>query len=653
MNPASLADHYEGSPAPPAALGGETGLPRLLQEAFLGKSKSAVSTAPLPAEGTKGVASSLAGDDEPAEEQALRLRTGEDAINFFAQFGADSPIKFVHLVCPDRGVRNYRPYDLEVVSNPTDCGPEYFTMSNSGLVHVQPGCPSEFIPLGDWMRQSTLFNILRSIPFYRNYLPAKAFAAWRDSVRYKLFCRQRRKVMSKLFVARASFAGPLVELRRAMLEMESLKLLDVGPVKTFERAQFTAHQSSRRHDSAKALEACMERVGTIVQKVCGTVVGMARAIEGGDGSAGEGSSAITFEPVVKSKSLVAAKELAALRRQQHVRAVQEARMLGDFIILVDYMAVESLAALVLHSLQGFLAELMRPRKAGLFETTVQFTDDGTSFAPGCAEILESIQSATEAMIHTVSGVGRLRYLRSLSEHLSRSGRGEGEGPDIRAIIRDSSDFVTTVADVEEKLTDDFEEAADYVVTLESIRPIHEYDCNWDFDVYRAQQHSVSSLRTEMERVSGWINELEKMRARQPCGCLEVESRKLKQTLLPATEEKLESLKGLVRDLARVKCRDQLGQYKAHISSVSSRPAQLKDFAAYVESLEQLKSQEKALSRNTHVVEQMYVLMASYEVKAPSEDMVSRISSHWHDAVPQTPCVHTNFVYVRANAGPTR
>lgn len=45
------------------------------------------------------------------------------------------------------------------------------------------------------------------------------------------------------------------------------------------------------------------------------------------------------------------------------------------------------------------------------------------------------------------------------------------------------------------------------------------------------------------------------------------------------------------------------------------------FHSYVEQLETLKSQEKSIVRNTQVVEQMYALLAQYDVKAPSEDMV--------------------------------
>jgi hypothetical protein len=56
----------------------------------------------------------------------------QDAINFFAQYGSHTPIKFVHLVraLGDEAVV-YRPYDLIIV-NPRDTGHDYYTMSAAG-----------------------------------------------------------------------------------------------------------------------------------------------------------------------------------------------------------------------------------------------------------------------------------------------------------------------------------------------------------------------------------------------------------------------------------------------------------------------------------------------------------------------------------------
>ena len=61
--------------------------------------------------------------------------------------------------------------------------------------------------------------------------------------------------------------------------------------------------------------------------------------------------------------------------------------------------------------------------------------------------------------------------------------------------------------------------------------------------------------------------------------------------------------------------------QAKLAAVGARPTHLKEFASHVEMLEDTRAQEKNLLRNTAVVDQMYALLAYYEVKVPSEDMV--------------------------------
>lgn len=48
-----------------------------------------------------------------------------------------------------------------------DFGTQWLTMLShgllTGLVHIAPGESSEVIPLSEWLRFSTLFNVLRNI----------------------------------------------------------------------------------------------------------------------------------------------------------------------------------------------------------------------------------------------------------------------------------------------------------------------------------------------------------------------------------------------------------------------------------------------------------------------------------------------------------
>ncbi|ETP28225.1 hypothetical protein F442_22486 [Phytophthora nicotianae P10297] len=70
------------------------------------------------------------------------------------------------------------------------------------------------------------------------------------------------------------------------------------------------------------------------------------------------------------------------------------------------------------------------------------------------------------------------------------------------------------------------------------------------------------------------------------------------------------MKGLVKDLAHARCKTQLGEYKQRIQSLLQRPQHLKEFAGHVERVQSLKSKQKALAKNTNVVDELYRLLGT-------------------------------------------
>lgn len=94
----------------------------------------------------------LQSDADEVDRIMSTIHTGEDAINFFARFGSDTPLKFVNLFEVD-DPKEFRPYDLvigDLKENNLDC--EYYTMSPSGIVHVVPNYSSECVSLANWTR---------------------------------------------------------------------------------------------------------------------------------------------------------------------------------------------------------------------------------------------------------------------------------------------------------------------------------------------------------------------------------------------------------------------------------------------------------------------------------------------------------------------
>ena len=127
-----------------------------------------------------------------------------------------------------------------------------------------------------------LFNMLRSIRFYKYYLHSKCFNLWRSNVRYKLYCQQRKKISHGLFLAKESFCAPLLELKTHMLELQQVKLLDLSSKSPFDCSVFVEVQQTKRQDAIKLFDSCMEKVAAVVQRVCSDVTSLARSADGGD-----------------------------------------------------------------------------------------------------------------------------------------------------------------------------------------------------------------------------------------------------------------------------------------------------------------------------------------------------------------------------------
>ena len=61
---------------------------------------------------------------------------------------------------------NFNPYQLQVVDR-QKVNTEHFTISSSGVVHVQSATHAEFTPLGEWIREQSIFNLLTQMKFFK------------------------------------------------------------------------------------------------------------------------------------------------------------------------------------------------------------------------------------------------------------------------------------------------------------------------------------------------------------------------------------------------------------------------------------------------------------------------------------------------------
>mmetsp|Transcript_44767 Transcript_44767/g.87731 ORF Transcript_44767/g.87731 Transcript_44767/m.87731 type:complete len:3997 (-) Transcript_44767:184-12174(-) len=549
-------------------------------------------------------------------EEQLQLVTGEDAITFFARHGNNTPVKFVYCNRQDTG-DEFRPYDL-VIADRKKLDPEFFTISSAGVVHVSPNQPSEFVSLADWMHQSTIFNVLRSIRFFKHYLIAKMFRMWRSNVRYRLYCKQRKQLSRSLFLARPSFCTPLIEVNKLMVEMDGIKLISWNKSSVFESDAFESEQTSQRSTANKKFEAVTDKLEACVEKVCKGVKERARAYDHGVASDDLSNSRFAQHLMGgngRSKSMVAIKKERAerVRRLQH--AAFEANMLGAFIRLVDYMEVEHLISITTSSTAEFLKQGLLTRRGALFLTKVKFGDERLEFKPTVNDIHKITAQTLAQMVQTVDTVERILKTGKTTITLQ-------EQPKVGDAITDDRGFGLTKKAISQKIDEDFTQIEKTISFLEKHRPVYEFGKGWDIEEYKLHDHTVQSIQQDMKQQKEWEHEIDRIRMSYDAGIFQAETKGLKNALLPVTKTALSDMKELLLSFFSDSCSELQHLYTEKIRSIDEDPQHLHLYAKHVELFNKVKDEGAELAERAQKVEIMHKLLVDHKMKIPSNDKVA-------------------------------
>lgn len=297
-----------------------------------------------------------------------QIETGEQAISFFAKHGHNTPIKFVN--CKRKPVPGdqFRPYDLVKVEDDKALENEYFTISAQGVVHVSPdkgkrqakgdAVPTEFLSLSEWMQQSTMFNVLTSMKFFKHYIIGKVFALWKGNVRFKMYNRTRTALARNLIQTRPAFLQGFMDVNKTLYEMQTLKTFCVpkgGKLQElvdFVADQKTARETVKAHYNEKVEEIINSKLAMLVATVSDS-----RTLK-----EEEDLEHAKMGQAAKHKSMVLQKQEDALKNRVLKLAKRNYNSLGTFIRLVDYMVVETQVRINQESADLILAEMAKDTK---------------------------------------------------------------------------------------------------------------------------------------------------------------------------------------------------------------------------------------------------------------------------------------------------
>ena len=593
----------------------------------------------------------------PGEEL---ITNSEQIVEYYVRNGLGAPIKVFYCVDAPVTETSYTPYDLIVVPKEfvERKDVEHYTATSSGFVHVRPGVQAEFTPLGEWMRDASVFSLLRQMKFFKHYLVSKAFSFWRGNVRHKTYAAVRAKIAKKLFVAKRSFGPALREIGALCHELREAPAIALNPIVTYDVEDFAANQEKQVAGVlVPTMESIHEKTQKILERVVRDAVDQVREYQA---AMADADGIANF--VSKTKSMVALKRERIEKARNYRRVTEESVMLPSLIRLADYMLAESFVAMAQNNLAKLLDAMEHPdpKSKGIFSTSVGFAHELTTFEPNEKEVLAAINGRVlDGVAEAVGQMPRLVKTPAFAPLFevptdvvdpdaaaaSTGKRPEGLAP--MAVLTgeaypESEDAVTSSPGeaayakpgrcrpkpwgdarraLDAKIASSFAEAREYVKTYEDLRGIYNFGLEWDNEAYEQTPKTVAAFREDMKVQKGWVQDLDRMKTGSNEGVLHVDGKALRGSLTSSVVSCLESMKALLLVKAREEATKTGGAFVKRVKSLAPRPDDLDGFAALLETHQRHEAGKKEYNAEHGVVEDMFNMLVSYEMKIPASDQV--------------------------------
>ncbi|KPI87221.1 putative dynein heavy chain [Leptomonas seymouri] len=533
----------------------------------------------------------VAPDDEPL---LRNIHTAEDAVAFFTANGNSTSLKHVFLNCAPKGLV-FRPYDLVVTKKGTE-NPEHYILSATGIVHMRPGRPSEVMTLADYMKDSSLFNILRKILFFKNFLLYKAFLRLQMKLRQRKYAAVRRALFKDLLVAKPTFAFPMLDLVKYSRTISDAKLIEYVPLGKHDYVvdDFTLTQARQRQKASVFVNGIIEGMEEKVTKLVEVLqhradvpdINTREALEQYllTVAAGEGADPRAKR---KAKSMVDAREDLERRMRELKRSLVEYSKLHLFIRLVDFLASEQLFQRVLSVAQTFLNTVRgqvqcEVRKVG-FQILLHPEDSTIVFDPKEAVLRGVFTNLLSGCMDAVTICPRLCAQKYLKALFPTSPKIWDIGDELRSNAR--VDYIHSA--LMGVLHNDYEKADGRLITyLTTVPHIQFLKKSWEEVEDTCKQEtsesilSASSLSKLYRRLQEAQDALRVLIASYVGCLLWINASKLKTEIEPRIVVLRDGMNSTLRTTARDLIRELNTFFKQKSQIMSERPQTLREFAEF-------------------------------------------------------------------------
>uniref|UniRef100_A0A8C4FET8 Dynein axonemal heavy chain 6 n=1 Tax=Catagonus wagneri TaxID=51154 RepID=A0A8C4FET8_9CETA len=570
-------------------------------------------------------------------------------------------IGFLYMIpAVPRSSTEYDIYNLKVVNYESINKNDYYTISKKAITHIYND-DIEFIEIDRWEQEYLYHRELTKIPIFSLFRKWKAFNVWKKNVRSKKISGCRKSLQKNLFIVNRYLRPALLKINELCYQLSYMGLCCIEKCHTYTLQEFKVAQVIRLEEVTERLEEFRNEAKDVVRKACRVAL---RA-------AGFVPDDCVYEPVeghLKRPESGSFIELPTSGDSEKMTYTEQASKrhhcmrLTCFIRLNDYLIENTMHVLTVNSASSLLnyltdklkrtpsadviqkwiteekpevtdkkgAPMMEKQEEDeslipMFLTELILTVQSLLFEPSLEDFLDGISGALNHFQNTVLSVPNLvpdPYFDAFTSPYINNKLEEktcGFGPSLSAVFDDDDNFHTIIFQIKEAIQSAFESAQLYAATFEKFQIFFKENESLDLQALKLQEPDVKFFSEQLEKYHRQHKEAVALRPTRNVGLLLIDTKQLKEKLIPSPLRCLEVLNHMLPCQSKKKVDAIISEAQDAEYKLEFVPTTTIEYVNSLVFLDEIQERIESLEDEGNVVIQMYKLIEQYQVPTPPED----------------------------------
>ncbi|XP_069845209.1 dynein axonemal heavy chain 6 isoform X1 [Dipodomys merriami] len=571
---------------------------------------------------------------------------------------------FLYMVpAVSRSSIEYDTYNLKIVNFDNINKNDYYTISQKAVTHVYNN-DVEFIEIDRWEKEYQYHKELTKIPIFALFRKWKAFNVWKKNVRSKKIAGCRKSLQKNLFIINPFLRPALLKINDLCYQLSFMGLCYIEKGHTYTLQEFKAAQILRLGEVTERLEEFRNETKDVVRKACRLALRAVGFIpddcvfdpqEEYLKTNGAGVTELTFDfPTYGDSEKMTYTEQASKRHH--------CTRLTCFIRLNDYLIENTLHILTVNSANSLLnyltdklkrtpsAEVIEKwiteekvevtdKKAApgiekqeedeslipMFLTELILTIESLVFEPCLQDFLDIISNAVNQFQNTVLAVPNLvpdSYFDAFTSPYINNKLEEktcGAGPSLSDVLEDDKYFHTIVFQIKETIHAAFASARLYASTFERFQLFYKENESLDLEALKLQEPDVKFFSEQLEKYHKQHKDALALKPTRNVGLLLIDTKQLKEKLIPSPLRCLEVLNLMLPRLSKKKVDAIISEAQDAEYKLQFMPSTTIEYVNSLVFLDEIQERIESLEEEGNTVIQMYKLIDQYQVATPPED----------------------------------